>query len=173
MWSLCKLSLFQTLSGTWKVNDHLPQQDWAPGLWQPASLTAWRAEPSGQGPRNVQCRTGAQGWTCWRSWHLRATAPVSILPAPQKVKPPTLQLFIGLRYHTILATHPTSELQHRVIFEESLQAKATMTLLQRTDHSIFTHFLWGYSKVCEHISIAHWELTERFQVVRETSFFHL
>lgn len=45
MWSLRKLSLLQMLSGTWRINDHLPQQDWAPGLWTPASPTAWRAEP--------------------------------------------------------------------------------------------------------------------------------
>lgn len=173
MWSMRKLSLFQMLSGTWKVNDHLPQQDWAPGLWAPASPTAWRAEPSGEGPRNAQCRGGAQGWSCWQSWCLGATAPVSILPAPQKAKPPTLQLFIGLRDHTIPEHTPRQSCSIGWFLkrEESLQAKATMTLLQRTDRSIFTHFFWGYTKVCEHISVSHWELTERLQVMRETSFF--
>lgn len=124
MWSMRKLSLFQMLSGTWKVNDHLPQQDWAPGLWAPASPTAWRAEPSGEGPRNAQCRGGAQGWSCWQSWCLGATAPVSILPAPQKAKPPTLQLFIGLRDHTIPEHTPRQSCSIGWFLkrEESLQA---------------------------------------------------
>lgn len=160
MWSLCKLSLFQTLSGTWKVNEHLPQQDC--DSLPPSQLEGLNHLPKAPGMSSAEQepKAGPVG---------RAGTSEPQLLSPSCQLHPAAIYRAEVSHHP--CKHPTSELQHRVIFEESLQAKATMTLLQRTNHSIFTHFLWGYSKVCEHISISHWELTERLQMVRETSFF--
>lgn len=112
MWSLCKLSLFQMLSGTWKVNDHLPQQDC--DSLPPSQLEGLNHLPKAPGMSSAEQepKAGPVGRA--------GTSEPQLLSLSCQLHPAAIYR-AEVSHHP--CKHPTSELQHRVIFEEYCKPK--------------------------------------------------
>lgn len=148
------------------VNDHLTQQDaqleackHSPCPQLAAAGPIWPTSPSSSAKSCTEPSVG----------DVSSAGTTESIPSPSRQvhraqSHPTLQETPAI-YRTEGSQHSMQHTLHLGTVKwddfwsrkESLWVEAAVTLLHGTDLMVFTCFLWGYTKVADHMSTSHWD----------------